>query len=79
MNKAKIAVDNNLSPVRSLLQERGYDVIPVNNYQEADCIVVSGGANNLMGIQTTQTKAPVINAEGKTAEDIVSEVCRYLH
>ncbi len=78
MNKGKIAVDNNLSPVRSLLQEKGYDVVSMNDYQQADCIVVSGGADNLMGIQTTKTKAPVINAEGKSAQDIVSEVSRYV-
>jgi len=78
MKKVKVAVDNNLSPVRSLLQEKGYDVVSMGNHEQADCIVVTGGAENLMGIQTTSTKAPVINAEGKTAQEIVSEVSRYM-
>lgn len=78
MQRGKIAVDDNLTPVRQLLQQKGYQVIPVDQVGNADYVVVTGGADNLMGIQTTATKAPVIAAQGRTAEDIVAEIEKLL-
>jgi len=78
-NRKTVAVDRSLTPVRSLLQQQGYSVVDVDNIQQADCVVVSGGADTMLGIETTRAKAPVINAEGRSAQDILAEVKRYLH
>jgi hypothetical protein len=36
--------------------------------------VVSGQDDNVMGVKMTQTKAPVIRAEGRTPEEVVRAV-----
>lgn len=74
MNKRRIAVEDNLTPVRDLLTEKGYDVVGMDSLGSVSCVVVTGGGNNFMGIQNTLTEVPVINAEGRTAEEIVSEI-----
>ncbi len=70
----KIAVDANLTPVRNLLEQEGYQVVPLSQLNSADCVVVTGGADNIMGIQTTSTKATIIAAPGMSAEEIVAQV-----
>jgi len=40
-------------------------------------VVVSGGDDNMMGIQTTMTKAPVINAQGLSPQEIVQKIRQY--
>ncbi len=72
--QVKVAVDDNLTPVRSLLEQEGYQVVPISDLHSADCVVVTGGADNIMGIQTTSTKATIIAAPGMTAEQIVAQV-----
>lgn len=42
--------------------------------QGCDCCVVTDSEMNAMGINDTMTKAPVIDAKGMSAEDIVKEV-----
>lgn len=74
MQRAKIAVEDNLTPVRDLLQQKGYEIVSLREVKSADCVVVTGGDDNLMGVQTTLTRAPVIAALGRTAEEIVSLV-----
>lgn len=74
MHRAKIAVDENLSPVRSLLEQAGYEVVPISDLSSADCAVVTGGSDNIMGIQTTSTKSTIIAAPGMTAEEVVALV-----
>jgi len=69
-----IAVEDNLTPVRSLLEQAGYQVVPIDKLHSADCIVVTGGSDNIMGIQTTHTKATIVAAPGMTAEEIVAQV-----
>lgn len=78
MQRGKIAVEENLTPIRNLLREKGYQIVSMDQFSAADCVVVTGGDDNLMGIQTTLTQAPVIAASGKTAEEIVSEIERHL-
>lgn len=75
----QIAVDSGLTNVSQALKSAGYQVVNLKNVQleNVQCIVVSGGAENIMGIQTTLTKAPVINAEGLSTEEIVQRVKQY--
>jgi hypothetical protein len=72
----KVAVEDALTPVVQLLKQNGYDVVNLagNELNQADCVVMTGGDLNVMGIQDIETKAPIINAEGKSAEDVLQEV-----
>jgi hypothetical protein len=74
----RIAVEEGLSQVRDMLQNNGYEVVRLDPSQmrEAAAIVISGGDKNMMGIETIQTGAPVINAEGLSAEEVFSQVNR---
>lgn len=72
--KRKIAVDESLLNVKKKLTQEGYDVVGATEYEKADAIVVTGLDNNMMNMQETDTKAPVIDASGKSPEEIVSEV-----
>jgi hypothetical protein len=76
--KRVIAVENNLSPVQDFLSARGCEVIPVEKAADTrvDAVVVSGGGQNIMGMQDIETKAPVISASGRTPEEIWHEIQR---
>jgi ACT domain-containing protein len=73
-----VAVEQNLSNVIDLLETEGYEVVTLDeaNLDTVDAIVVSGADINLMNMQDTLTEVPVINAAGKTAEDILDELDR---
>lgn len=74
MSHGKIAIDTNLSPVRSLLEQAGYEVVPISELQSADCVIVTGGSDNMMGDHTTSTKATIIATPGMTPEEVLSLV-----
>lgn len=76
MRKGKVAVDGYLGSVRQMLSDRGYEILPMDQLTEADCVVVSGGDSNMMGVETALTKAPVIAALGMTPEEVMAEVER---
>ncbi|WP_053366792.1 YkuS family protein [Bacillus sp. FJAT-27245] len=72
---AKIGVEQSLSNVQQALRERGYDVVELKQESDAAdcaCCVVTGLDSNIMGIQDTVTKAPVIEANGLSAEEVCS-------
>lgn len=71
---AKIAVAENLSQVKQELSDQGYQVVTMDEANEADCCVITGLDENMMGMAETMTKAPVINAQGLTANEIVNQV-----
>jgi len=72
--KKKIAVDESLFNVKRKLSEEGYDVVSAMDYEMADALVVTGQDNNIMNMQETDTKAPVIDASGKTTDEIYNEI-----
>lgn len=73
-----IAVEENLKNIQEALEQAGYEVIPLKSetLPDADAIVVSGADVNVMDIQDTLTDVPVINAVGKTADEIIDELDR---
>jgi hypothetical protein len=73
-----VAVEPNLTNVMELLETEGYEVVTLDdsNIDSADAIVVSGADINLMNMQDTLTEVPVINAAGKSAEEILEEINR---
>ncbi|MFZ5945018.1 MAG: YkuS family protein [Bacillota bacterium] len=75
----QVAVESGLENVSQALQNAGFNVVNLENskMQNVQCIVVSGVDDNVLGIETAQTKAPVINAQGLTAQEVVKQVQRF--
>ena len=73
-----VAVEKNLSKIVDFLEARGYEVVQMDeaDLDTVDAIVVSGADINLMNIQDTLTEVPVINASGKTSDEILQELER---
>ncbi|EAX46994.1 protein of unknown function UPF0180 [Thermosinus carboxydivorans Nor1] len=73
-----IAVEKSLSNLVDILESEGYEVVDLDeaSLHGVDAIIVSGADINLMNIQDTVTEVPVINAAGKTPEEIVAELER---
>lgn len=70
-----IAVDDKLINVRQALRDEGYQIADLSQSLEtAAAIVVSGMDDNLVGQQDIKTKVPIIDATGRTADEVVREV-----
>lgn len=72
MQNSKIAVEDQLTNVKKMLEERGYTVVSPKNAGDVTAVVVTGMDNNLMNMQNITTKAPVIDATGKDLYEILS-------
>lgn len=78
----KIAVSGALSPVKRLLNHEGYDVFNIENEEELsgvgmddyDAIILTGIDRNLMGVHRLFGGAPIIEAAGKSPEEILDEL-----
>jgi peptidase E len=78
----KVAIEKNLHNVKQMFENQGYQVDTIDDTQidsigtisKYDAIIISGGNKDFMGIEDTNTKSPIINAEGKTAEEIFKRV-----
>lgn len=74
---AKIGVEQSLSNVAENLKKAGHEVVTLKQASDAkgcDCCVISGQDENVMGIQNTVTQGSVINASGRSAEEIQQEI-----
>lgn len=68
----KVAVDQGLSAdLSDMLKKEGYQVVTPYRGQKVDAIIATGLDNNVMNMQDISTRAPVIDASGKTPEDII--------
>ncbi|MHB9010395.1 MAG: YkuS family protein [Carboxydocellales bacterium] len=81
MAHKRIAVDGNLTPLKRILSEQGYEVVNLDPLSEtglelknSDAIVISGGDRNFLGREDIVTKAPVIDASGLTDEEILQQI-----
>ncbi len=75
----RVAVSPVLSHIQEYLREEGIEVVSFENKNfarlpEVSAIVISGGDKNFLGSGELETMAPVINAEGRTAEEISGEI-----
>ncbi|MFP3387801.1 YkuS family protein [Brevibacillus sp. SIMBA_040] len=73
---ARVAVENSLSEISKMLRDNGYEVVDLGNWQQVvDAIVITGQDINVLGDQNkTITSAPVISAEGMTANEVFHAV-----
>lgn len=71
-----VGVEPKLTPIRDFLVSKGYKVENIDFKNEEvyksniDAFVVTGMDTNFLGIQDTNTKAVVINADGMTPEEV---------
>jgi len=80
----KILVEEDLTPIRKYLENKGFDVETINDnsdLKEKDlknlqAIVISGHDMNMLGMHDIKTKAIVVNAEGRTPEEVYEEIKR---
>lgn len=78
----KVAVEKNLHNVKQYFESQGFQVDTIHDTEldtigtvsKYDAIIISGGNKDFMGIEDTNTKAPIINAAGKTAEEIYDSI-----
>lgn len=73
----KIGVEQSLTDVTAALQQKGYDVVQLNNEEDAkgcDCCVVTGQDSNIMGISNSVTSGGVIQSSGYTADEVCQQV-----
>lgn len=78
----KIAVEQGLRPFQKALETAGYMVVEVHSNEDLrsvhpHAVVISGIDRNFMGIDHGG-KPPVIDAAGRTPEEVVDEVRRNL-
>lgn len=73
----RVAVEKALSDVKDMLKNNGYEVVDMGNrQQQVDAMIITGQDENVMGMQGRTDGAPVINADGMTAEQVFSAVQR---
>jgi galactitol-specific phosphotransferase system IIB component len=77
----KVAVEQNLTPVKDYLSKMGYSVDTVDMSREFsksmdkyDAIIVTGMNKNFLGVEDVNTGAVIIDAKGLTAEQVVKEM-----
>lgn len=78
----KIGIERSLNNVKEHLEQNNLQTVVMNDskkdskraLKKYDAIVVSGQDTNFLGMQDTMTKTPVINAEGKTVEEVYNEI-----
>lgn len=71
----KVAVEEGVSnSLREMLKGEGYQVVSPYRGQDVEAIIVSGLDNNVMNMQDIASQAPVIDADGKTAEEIIQRL-----
>ena len=71
----KVGLDRGLpSGLGDMLRREGYEVVSPYRGQNVDAIIITGMDNNFMNMQDIKDTAPVIDASGKTPEDIIKRL-----
>jgi hypothetical protein len=76
---AKIAVEQTLNSIKTILESNQFEVVDLNLTQQAyvpdvSCYVISGQDKDVMGIADKQADLPVINAHGMTESEVLQQV-----
>jgi len=72
----KVALAEGLGDLDAYFRRMGYEVLPPERADDASALVISGATDNFTGDERRKTGVPVINAEGKTPEEILAQVER---
>ncbi|HJV46979.1 MAG TPA: YkuS family protein [Bacillota bacterium] len=78
---AIIAIEQSLHHIESFLKSNGMEVVGIstNAASRADAFVISGMDQNVMGMAEATTGVPVINAEGKTPQEVLRDIQHSIH
>ncbi|MFY0543296.1 YkuS family protein [Brevibacillus sp. H7] len=73
---ARVAVEGSLTQIKKMLRDNGYDVVELGNWQNlVDAVVITGQDVNVLNDQSkTISGAPVINADGMSAQEVFHAV-----
>lgn len=76
--KSTIAIEPQLATIRDYLQGAGYHMMNLGeaDLQTVSAVVVRGSDDNILGRQDTLTRVPVIEAAGRTPEEVRQELER---
>jgi hypothetical protein len=69
-----IAVEDGLSNIKNALERVGYKVVSPSAGGKIDATIVTGMDDNVMGMQDIKEKSIVLEAAGKTANQIIDEL-----
>lgn len=73
--KKIVAVEEGLSSsIKSALEKEGYTVVKPDAGGKIDATVITGMEDNVMGMQDITGKSVVIEATGKTADQILRDL-----
>ena len=83
MASKRVAIENTLGNVREFLSENGYEVVQLDPHTQTgielkncDAIIIAGTDDNMMGMTTIKTEAPVINVKGMDEQEILNRLER---
>ncbi|MCL6563711.1 MAG: YkuS family protein [Firmicutes bacterium] len=78
VNGLRVAIEGELHPYAEALREAGFQVVPLDQTRldQVAAVVVQGTDVRFLGMEEPATPAPVINADGMTAEQVVEAVRR---
>lgn len=70
-----VAVEEGLSTsIKEALEKEGYTVVRPGTGGKIDATIITGMDKNIMGMQSVTNKSVVIDASGKTAEEIINDL-----
>lgn len=69
----KVALDDDLKNMKDDLEAQGYQVVSLNsqNIKDVTAVITSGMDINFMQLENIQTNAQVINARGKSTQEVL--------
>ncbi|NPV26805.1 MAG: YkuS family protein [Firmicutes bacterium] len=71
-----IAVEDSLTNIKHALEQEGYQTVDLTKAKiaQAQAIVVSGRDSNVMQMEDLVNSVPVIDAKGKTADEVLRQL-----
>lgn len=70
----KIAVEDGLNDLGYFLKTQGYEVVRPGESPDVSAIIVTGQHTNMLGIEDTTTRVPVIDVTGYTTDEILFRI-----
>lgn len=74
--RKRVAIAEGLTGLDDFFHRRGYTVVAPDEADKSVALVISGATRDFTGVQERALKVPVVNAEGKTPEEIFNQVER---
>lgn len=69
-----VALDDDLLRFKNDLEREGYRVVASSMAGQADAHIVAGLENNFMNMQDIKTRGKIIDASGKSVQQIIDEL-----